>query len=385
MCGSGRGFNIVRKIKEFVNAARKQDPEFSILPLHGSRDKPDNREGIERYYRHEVKANNVNGKMRINSSMALGALKKSNSPFHNYLDDNRVYINNAQVGDEEGIALGWIFRAHPAFGFRDDIKERLIAVMTKDDKEIKHAIFPKTIKYKIVKEEKVTPPAGVTLQVAKTEGITVTEFRAKMAEKWQQLDAKTGGYLFGKKFTAFGKVGDLGDDNMTAIISKQNIFLKNSKQRIIHNLNDIDEIMEISLADDVYMGMEASGVTIREVLYNHKDTKGAQLFESIEKTNNCGTYRFLFDGAKTVEVDTILDNLDGSLASLGYWTNCHTHYRYHMHEEIRIIGSVPRSSATCNTSAFWSSHLEEFQIQGTPVEIDTSFMLHPPKAKGHPG
>jgi hypothetical protein len=115
----------------------------------------------------------------------------------------------------------------------------------------------------------------VTLQVSKTEGITATEFRANMAEKWQQLDAKTGGSLFSKKFIPFGKEGDLDDDIMTAIISKQNRFLKNSKQRIIHNLNDIDEIVEISLADDVDMDMEASVVTICEVLYNHKDSKGA--------------------------------------------------------------------------------------------------------------
>jgi hypothetical protein len=131
MWGSGRGFNIARAIKEFVTAARKQDPKFSILPLHGSRnnicnamDVPGNREGIARYYRHEVKANNANGKLRIRSSMALGALKKIISPFRNYLDDNRVYINNVQLGDEEGIALGWIFRDHPTFGFCDDIKER---------------------------------------------------------------------------------------------------------------------------------------------------------------------------------------------------------------------------------------------------------------------
>jgi hypothetical protein len=78
-------------------------------------------------------------------------------------------------------------------------------------------------------------------------------------------------------------------------------------------------------------------VTIREVLYNQKDSKGAQLFELIEKTNNSGTYRVLFDEAKTVEVDAVLDNLDGSLASLGDWTNCHTHYRYHTNEEIRIF------------------------------------------------
>jgi hypothetical protein len=74
MCRSRRGFNIARAITEFVKAARKQDPEFSILPLHRSgnnicnaMDVPGNREGIERYYRHEANANNVNGKMRIRS------------------------------------------------------------------------------------------------------------------------------------------------------------------------------------------------------------------------------------------------------------------------------------------------------------------------------
>jgi hypothetical protein len=62
-------------------------------------------------------------------------------------------------------------------------------MMTKDDKEIKLAIFPNTIKYKIFKDGKFMSATGVTLQVAKTEGITATEFRANMAEKWQQLDA----------------------------------------------------------------------------------------------------------------------------------------------------------------------------------------------------
>jgi hypothetical protein len=217
--------------------------------------------------------------------VALGALKKRKSPFCNYLDDNCVYISNVQFDDEEGIALGWIIRANPAFGFRNDTKERLIAMMTKGDKEIKLAIFPKTIKYKRVKDGEVMSTTGVTLQVAKTEGIKATEFRANMAKKWQQLDAETGGSLFGKKFIPFGKEGDLGDGIMMAIISKKNRFLKNSKQCIIHNLNDIDKIVEISLADDLDMDMEASGVTIREVLYNHKDKKGAQPFESIEQTN----------------------------------------------------------------------------------------------------
>jgi hypothetical protein len=143
--------------------------------------------------------------------------------------------------------------------------------------------------------------------------------------------------------------------------------------------------VEIILADNVDMDMEAPGVTIREVLYNHKDSKGAQLFESIEKTNNGGTYHVLFDKAKTVAVDAVLDNLDGSLASLGGWKNCHTHYRYHTNEEIRIFGSVPRPSATRNTSPFgpatWrSSKYKAFLWKLTPVPCS----IHP-KQNRHSG
>jgi hypothetical protein len=125
-------------------------------------------------------------------------------------------------------------------------------------------------------------------------------------------------------------------------------------------------------------------VTIGKVLYNHKDSKDAKIFESIEKMNNGGTYLVLFDEARTVKVDAVLHSLNGSLANLGDWTNCHTHYRYHTNEERRIVESVPRPSATRNTSTFWTSHLAELQIKGILVEIDTSTMLHPPKAKRAP-
>jgi hypothetical protein len=91
------------------------------------------------------------------------SIKEKKIPFRNYLDDNCVYINNAQLGEEEGLSLGWIIKAHPAFGFRDDIKERLITMMTRDDKEIKLSIFPNIIGYKRVKDGKVMSTRGVTL------------------------------------------------------------------------------------------------------------------------------------------------------------------------------------------------------------------------------
>jgi hypothetical protein len=109
------------------------------------------------------------------------------------------------------------------------MKERLIAMMTTDEKEIKLAIFPKTFQYKHVKDGAVMSTTGLTLQVAKKDGITVTEFRANVAKEWKQLDANTGGYLFGKKCIPFGKEGDLDDDIMMVIISKQNCFLQKLK------------------------------------------------------------------------------------------------------------------------------------------------------------
>jgi hypothetical protein len=53
---------------------------------------------------------------------------------------------------------------------------------------------------------------GITLEVTKSPGITVADFRADMAEKWQRMTTKTGGTPFGKTFIPFGKEGDIGDE-----------------------------------------------------------------------------------------------------------------------------------------------------------------------------
>jgi hypothetical protein len=133
---------------------------------------------------------------------------------------------------------------------------------------------------------------GIILQVTKTPGITVADFRADMAEKWQRMTAKKGGTLFGKTFIPFGKEGDIGDEVMTNIIQHQKIFLLSTKQRIVQNLNDIHCPFDIvtGSAED----MDAETVTLRDIFYKYKDNEGGQLFDAIEKTNKGGTYRFLF-------------------------------------------------------------------------------------------
>jgi hypothetical protein len=78
-------------------------------------------------------------------------------------------------------------------------------MMGDDFKGVQYVLFPKTIKYKRSKDGAKMTTHGITLQVTKTLGITVADFRVDMTEKWQRMKAKTGGTIFGKKIIPFGK------------------------------------------------------------------------------------------------------------------------------------------------------------------------------------
>jgi hypothetical protein len=88
MTGNSKGFNVARALKQFLAAAREQDDEFTILPLSVignnlciSADVPNTKAGIEQYFCHEVKFNNVTGKLRIRASKDIGQLKRGRSNF----------------------------------------------------------------------------------------------------------------------------------------------------------------------------------------------------------------------------------------------------------------------------------------------------------------
>jgi hypothetical protein len=56
------------------------------------------------------------------------------------------------------------------------------------------------------------------MQIAKSPNLVAADFRASMTEKWQKINAKNGGTLYGKIFITFGKEGDMGDPIMTNVI-----------------------------------------------------------------------------------------------------------------------------------------------------------------------
>jgi hypothetical protein len=107
MAGNSKGFNVARALKQFMAATKEQDDECTILPLAGiinmfciGADVPNSKDEIEQYFRHDVKFNSINSKLRIHTSQ-----------------------------DIDGITLGWTLKAHPVFCYRDDMKEALYNMM----------------------------------------------------------------------------------------------------------------------------------------------------------------------------------------------------------------------------------------------------------------
>jgi hypothetical protein len=114
MCGNGKGFNVARGLKQFISAARAIDKDFCLLPLGRQynnlcipADVPKSKEGIKKYFRHRVLINSVAGSIRIQTKFLILQLKHPSSTFRQYLNKERVHINSAQLGVEEGATMGW--------------------------------------------------------------------------------------------------------------------------------------------------------------------------------------------------------------------------------------------------------------------------------------
>jgi hypothetical protein len=380
MCGNGKGFNVARGIKQFSDAVRAIDKEFCLLPLGGQdnnlcipADVPNSKEGILKYFRHRVSVNNIAGSIKIQTKFSISQLKHPSSTFRQYLNKERVHINSAQLGVEEGVTMGWCWKSHPAFGYRDEMKSRLKLMMGKAHEDTSYALFPKNIRYIRKSDGAKLSTTGIALRIAKRPGVSEQLFREELAQWWSNLSTKNGGSLASKFFILFGKESTLGDSEMTHIIKQQNLYLRTTKQRIVRNLNYINDEINFETHDDV--NMEGLGTTIREMFMKHLDNKGNALFYSMEHTSNSDVYRLLFDESNTEQVDTLLSTIDESLDAMGDWDNADFHYRYHSHKKVNIVGIQPRGEQ----SDFWKKHFAGFVKNSIPSVIDTSHLHQPPQ------
>jgi hypothetical protein len=290
-------FHLARGLKDFMVAGKAFNRDFSILPLYEDsaaickpQDVPNSQDQLSKFYRHCIGNNNVSGRMRIRSSSTIAQLKHQSYSFKPYLLHEHVHINNAQLGLEEGIVMGWITGSHSASAHRDGMSEELSTMMGKEVEGLEWALYPKRIYYIRKSDNVKLATTGVAIQVTKRQGMDPNLLREIIAQKWQVLNIRTGGSLFGKHFIPFGRSGDMDDEIMTQIINQQNTLLKQTKQRILQNLNYINEVIEMSLSEDIAFTTD-SAFTIREAFTCYKDKQCGPLFTCIESTQTGGTYR----------------------------------------------------------------------------------------------
>jgi hypothetical protein len=222
---------------------------------------------------------------------------------------DRVHINNAQLDPEEAVVLGWIPGSHPAFSFRDNMREANKDQMPIEYANVEWALFPKKKYYTGASDGVKLSTSGVSLQVTKQAAGQVDSTREDIAKMWQNVSPLRGGPLVGKHFVPFGKPGDIGDSITTQIIHRQNAMLKSTKQRVLANLNDIDAVIEMETPETATFGHN-SMFTLQEAFLSYKDDTGEPIFSAIEATKTGGTYRLLFNDNNHAADDMILTGID---------------------------------------------------------------------------
>jgi hypothetical protein len=88
--------------------------------------------------------------MWIQSTCSIAQLKHCTSSFKQYLLEERVHINNAQLGPEEAVVLGWIPGSHPEFSFRDSMRESAEHLMKIEYRTVEWALFQKKYLYQVI-------------------------------------------------------------------------------------------------------------------------------------------------------------------------------------------------------------------------------------------
>jgi hypothetical protein len=243
-------------------------------------------------------------------------MKHATSSFKQYLLKDQVHINNAQLGPEEAVVLGWIPGSHPAFSFRDSMREAIKDQIPIEYSSVEWALFPKTIYYTRASDGVKLSTLGVSLQVTKQAAGQVDSTREDIAKMWQKVSPHMGGLLVGKHFVPFGKSGDMGDSITTQIIHRHNAMLKSTKQRVLTNLNEIDAAIEMETPETANFG-HSGMFTLREAFFSYKGDAGEPIFSAIEATQTSGTYHLLFNDNNHEAVDKILIDVDEKLEAIG--------------------------------------------------------------------
>jgi hypothetical protein len=245
--GKCTSFNLCTRLREFIAEAQAMDMSFCIIQLEGdegecissAEDWPNNKDGIDKFYGHQSRANNVSGKMRIVTKLSLAQLKTHTGTFITYLRRKGVHINYEQLGIFDTVTLSWVAGAHPSYSYRNEMKDRMVKLMAGEHKSVQYALFPRAF-HSINNQKKCLSTRGVAIQVMKNDDVSPAQFREDIVKKWQRIEESSGNPLANQYFIPVGRGADLGTTAMPKIFHGQNHFLRSTKMKVVHNLGDMD-------------------------------------------------------------------------------------------------------------------------------------------------
>jgi hypothetical protein len=97
--------------------------------------------------------------------------------------------------------------------------------------------------------------------------------------------------------------------------------------QLVHNLNDMDEILSLDLHDHVDLDPEY--LTLGNILRSFK-VRGNPLIQSIEQTAESGTHKLFYHAPIEKHIKGLMEGIDEHIRQVGDWETCDTHYRYHV-------------------------------------------------------
>jgi hypothetical protein len=120
----------------------------------------------------------------------------------------------------------------------------------------------------------------------KSDNISPAKFRENMVQQCQGIEEESGNPLGGQYFVPVRRGEDLGTPDMTHIFDNQNEFLPTMKMKLVHNLGEMDEVLDIELIEHV--DTPRGYRTLRNILHSFQ-VKDNQAIFMVEKTNTVGT------------------------------------------------------------------------------------------------
>jgi hypothetical protein len=128
--------------------------------------------------------------------------------------------------------------------------------------------------------------------------------REELVWKWQNLEEESVNPLRTQYLVPVGRGANLGSEVMRNLFLRQNQFLQNTKMQLVHNLNDMDEILSLNLSE--HADIDPEYLTLRNILRSFK-VRGNPVIQSIERTPETGSYKLLYHAAMGKYVKDLME------------------------------------------------------------------------------